>query len=77
MNILYSSVLEFIDSRIKSQSSSALEICGTMKHNALMINAYTIDSSDKANSVDASLETMIEDAALSHESIVRMKSSVA
>ena len=76
MNNLYSSVIEFIDSRIKSQSSSALEICGTMKHNALMINAYTIDSSDKANSADTRLDTMLEEAALSYESIIRMKSLV-
>ena len=47
-----------------------------MKHNALMINVYTIDSPDKANSADAMLDTMLEDAALSHESIVRMKSLV-
>ena len=76
MNNLYSSVIEFIDSRIKSQSSSALEICGTMKHNALMIYAYTIDSPDKVNSADTRLDTMLEEAALSYESIIRMKSLV-
>ena len=76
MKNLYNSVIEFIDSRIKSQSSSALEICLTMKHNALMINAYTIDSPDKANSADTRLDTMLEEAALSYESIIRMKSLV-
>ena len=76
MNNLYSSVIEFIDSRIKSQSSSALEICGTMEKNALMIYAYTIDSSDKVNSADTRLDTMLEEAALSYESIIRMKSLV-
>ena len=76
MNNLYSSVIEFIDSRIKSQSSSALKICWTMKHNALMINAYTIDSPDKVNSADTRLDTMLEGAALSYERIIRMKSLV-
>ena len=76
MKNLYSSVIEFIDSRIKSQSSSALKICWTMKHNALMINAYTIDSPDKANSADTRLDTMLEEAALTYESIIRMKSLV-
>ena len=76
MNNLYSSVIEFIDSRIKSQSSSALKICWTMKHNALMINAYTIDSPDKVNSADTRLDTMLEEAALSYEGIIRMKSLV-
>ena len=76
MNNLYSAVIDFIDSRIKSQSSSALEICGTMKHNALMIYAYTIDSPDKVNSTDTRLDTMLEEAALSYESIIRMKSLV-
>ena len=76
MNNLYSSVIEFIDSRIKSQSSSVLEIFGTMRHNAEMINAYTIDSSYKANSADTMLDTMLEEAALSYESIIRMKSLV-
>ena len=76
MNNLYSSVIEFIDLRIKSQSSSALEICGTMEKNALMIYAYTIDSPDKVNSADTRLDTMLEEAALSYESIIRMKSLV-
>ena len=76
MKNLYSAVVEFIDSRIKSQSSSALEICGTMKKNALMIYAYTIDSPDKVNSADTRLDTMLEEAALSYESIIRMKSLV-
>ena len=76
MKNLYSSVIEFIDSRIKSQSSSALKICWTMKHNALMINAYTIDSPDKVNSADTRLDTMLEEAALSYEGIIRMKSLV-
>lgn len=76
MNNLYSSVIEFIDSRIKSQSSSALDICGKMEKNALMIYAYTIDSPDKVNSADTRLDTMLEEAALSYESIIRMKSLV-
>lgn len=76
MNNLYSSIIEFIDLRIKSQSSSALSIFWEMKHHALMINAYTIDSPDKVNSADTMLDTMLEDAVLSHESIVRMKSLV-
>ena len=76
MKNLYSVVVDFIDARIKSQSSSELSILWEMKHHALMINAYTIDSPDKVNSADASLDTMIENAALSHESIVRMKSLV-
>ena len=76
MNSLYSSVIEFIDLRIKSQSSSVLEIFGTMRYNAEMINAYTIDSSYKANSADTRLDTMLEEAALSYESIIRMKSLV-
>ena len=76
MKTLYSSVLEFIDSRIKSQSSSALEICGTMEKNALMIYAYTIDSPDKVNSADTMLDTMLEGAALSYERIIRMKSLI-
>ena len=76
MNNLYSSVIEFIDSRIKSLSSSELEICCTMKHNALMINAYTIDSPDKVNSADTRLDTMLEEAAITYESIIRMKSLV-
>ena len=76
MRNLYSSVIEFIDLRIKSQSSSALSIFWEMKHDALMINAYTIDSPDKVNSADTRLDTMLEGAALSYESIIRMKSLV-
>ena len=76
MNNLYSSVIEFIDLRIKSQSSSELSRLWAMKHHALMINAYTIDSPDKVNSVDTWLDTMLEGAALSYESIIRMKSLV-
>lgn len=76
MNNLYSSVIEFIDLRIKSQSSFASDICGTMKHSALMINAYTFDSQDKVNSADTRLDTMLEAAALSYKSIIRMKSLV-
>lgn len=76
MNNLYSSVIEFIDLRIKSQSSFASAICGTMKHNALIINAYTFDSPDKVNSADTRLDTMLEASALSYESIIRMKSLV-
>ena len=76
MNSLYSSVIEFIDLRIKSQSSSVLAIFGTMRYNAEMINAYTIDSPDKVNSADTRLDTMLEEAALSYESILRMKSLV-
>ena len=76
MKTLYSSVIEFIDLRIKSQSSSVLAIFGTMRYNAEMINAYTIDSPDKVNSADTRLDTMLEEAALSYESILRMKSLV-
>ena len=76
MKNLYISVIEFIDLRIKSQSSSVLSIFGTMRYNAEMINAYTIDSPDKANSADTRLDTMLEEAALSYESIIRMKSLV-
>ena len=76
MNNLYSSVLEFIDSRIKSQSSSALSIFWSIKHNALMINAYTIDSPDKVNSSDTRLDTMLEGAAMLYEIIIRMKSLI-
>ena len=76
MNNLYSSVIEFIDLRIKSQSSSELSILWEMKHHALMINAYTIDSPDKVNSADTRLDTMLEGAALSYEGIIRMKSLV-
>ena len=60
MKNLYSVVVDFIDARIKSQASSASKICWTMKHNALMINAYTIDSLDKVNSADTRLDTMLE-----------------
>ena len=76
MNNLYSSVIEFIDLRIKSQSYSELSILWDMKDNALMINAYTIDSPDKVNSADTRLDTMLEGAALSYERIIRMKSLV-
>ena len=76
MNNLYSSVIEFIDLRIKSQSSSALSILWAMEHHALMINAYTIDSQDKVNSADTRLDTMLEGAALSCERIIRMKSLI-
>ena len=76
MKNLYISVIEFIDLRIKSQSSSVLAIFGTMRYNAEMINAYTIDSPDKANSADTRLDAMLEEAALSYESIIRMKSLV-
>ena len=76
MKTLYSSVIEFIDLRIKSQLSSALSIFWAMKHHALMINAYTIDSPDNVNSADTSLDTMLEGAALSYERIIRMKSLV-
>ena len=76
MKTLYSSVIEFIDLMIKSQSSSELSILWAMKHHALMINACTIDSPDKVNSADTRLDTMLEEAALSYESIIRMKSLV-
>ena len=76
MKNLYSSVIEFIDLRIKSQSSSELSILWAMKHHALMINAYTIDSPDKVNSADTRLDTMLEGASLSYERIIRMKSLV-
>ena len=76
MKNLYISVIEFIDLRIKSQSSSELSILWAMKHHALMINAYTIDSSDKVNSADTRLDTMLEGAALSYERIIRMKSLI-
>ena len=76
MNNLYSSVIEFIDLRIKSQLSSALSIFWAMKHHALMINAYTIDSPDKVNSADTMLDTMLEGDALSYERIIRMKSLI-
>ena len=74
MNNLYSSIIDFIDLRIKSQSSSVLSIFWEMKHNALMINAQTIDSLDEVNSADTRLDTMLEGAALSYERIIRMKS---
>ena len=76
MKTLYSVVVDFIDAGIKSQSSSALSILWEMKHHALMINAYTIDSPDKVNSADAMLDTMLEGAALSYERIIRMKSLI-
>ena len=74
MNNLYSSIIDFIDLRIKSQSSSVLSIFWEMKHNALMINEQTIDSLDEVNSADTRLDTMLEGAALSYERIIRMKS---
>ena len=76
MKNLYISVIEFIDLRIKSQLSSALSIFGSMKHHASMIDAYTIDSPDKVNSVDTRLDTMLEGAALSYERIIRIKSLI-
>lgn len=76
MRNLYSVVVDFIDAVIKSQASYAWGLCNAMCCYAEIVSQDTVDSIDKANSVDASLETMIEDAALSHESIVRMKSLV-
>ena len=76
MNNLYSVVVDFIDAGIKSQASYAWGLCNAICFYAEIVSQDTVDSIDKANSVDASLETMIEDAALSHESIVRMKSLV-
>lgn len=76
MNNLYSVVVNFIDAGIKSQASYAWGLCNAMCCRAEIVSQDTVDSIDKANSVDANLETMIEDAALSHESIVRMKSLV-
>ena len=76
MNNLYSSVIEFIDLRIKSQSYSESSILWAMKDHALMINAYTLDSPDKVNSADTSLDTMLEGAALSYERIIRIKSLI-
>ena len=76
MKNLYSVVVDFIDADIKSQASYAWGLCNAMCCYAEIVSQDTVDSIDKANSVDASLETMIEDAALSHESIVRMKSLV-
>lgn len=76
MKNLYSVVIDFIDAGIKSQASCAWGLCNAMCCYAEIVSQDTVDSIDKANSVDASLETMIEDSALSHESIVRMKSLV-
>ena len=76
MKNLYSVVVDFIDAGIKSQASYAWGLCYAMSCYAEIVSQDTVDSFDKANSVDARLETMIEDAALSHESIVRMKSLV-
>ena len=77
MNNLYSVVVDFIDAGIKSQASYAWGLCNAMYScYAEIVSQDTVDSIDKANSVDASLDTMVEDAALSHESIVRMKSLV-
>ena len=76
MRNLYSVVVDFIDAGIKSQASCAWGLCYAMSCYAEIVSGDTVDSFDKANSVDASLETMIEDAALTHESIVRMKSLV-
>ena len=76
MKNLYSVVVDFIDACIKSQASCAWGLCNAMCCYAEIVSGDTVDSIDKANSVDASLETMLEDAALSHESIVRMKSLV-
>lgn len=76
MNNLYSVVVDFIDAEVKSQASCAWGLCNAMCYYAEIVSQDTVDSIDKANSVDASLETMIEDSALSHESIVRMKSLV-
>ena len=76
MNNLYSVVVDFIDAGIKSQASYAWGLCNAMCCYAEIVSQDTVDSIEKANSVDASLETMIEDFALSHESIVRMKSLV-
>lgn len=76
MNSLYSVVVDFIDAGIKSQASYAWGLCNAMCCYAEIVSQDTVDSIDKTNSVDASLETMLEDAALSHESIVRMKSLV-
>ena len=76
MKNLYSVVVDFIDAGIKSQASYAWGLCNSMCCYAEIVSQDTVDSIDKANSVDASLDTMIENAALSHESIVRMKSLV-
>lgn len=74
MNNLYSVVVDFIDAGIKSQASYAWGLCNAMCCYAESVSQDTVDSIVKANSVDASLETMIEDAELSYDSIVRMKS---
>ena len=76
MKNLYSVVVDFIDAGIKSQASCAWGLCNAMCCYAEIVSQDTVDSVVKANSVDASLDTMIEDSALSHESIVRMKSLV-
>ena len=76
MNNLYSVVVDFIDACIKSQASCACGLYYAMSYHAEIVSGDTVDSFDKANSVDARLETMIEDSALAHESIVRMKSLV-
>ena len=76
MNNLYSVVVDFIDAGIKSQASYAWGLCNAMCCYAEIVSQDTVDSIVKANSVDASLETMIEDSALSLASIVRMKSLV-
>ena len=73
---LYSVVVDFIDAGIKSQASCAWGLCNAICGYAEIVSQDTVDSVIKANSVDASLDTMIEDSALSHESIVRMKSLV-
>ena len=76
MKTLYSVVVDFIDAGIKSQASCAWGLCNAICCYAEIVSQDTVDSIVKANSVDASLDTMIEDSALSHESIVRMKSMV-
>ena len=76
MKNLYSVVVSFIDAGIKSQASYAWGLCNAMCCHAEIVSQDTVDSIVKANSVDASLETMIEDSALSLASIVRMKSLV-
>ena len=76
MNNLYSVVVDFIDDSIKSQASYAWGLFNEMCCHAEIVSQDTVDSIFKANSVDASLEAMIEDSALTLESIVRMKSLV-
>ena len=76
MSNLYAVVVDFIDAGIKSQASCAWGLCNARCCYAEIVSQDTVDSIVKANSVDASLDTMIEDSALSHESIVRMKSLV-